>query len=253
MSASSSASSVKVLGVILSFLPIHVSAWQSLLDLPQIWTEFTSSDHLEEPHPGRLSPALCSFPLPALCLAASTILQVSTDVAYLPKALLPRTLRVPDEALLVTRGGPRPPVWSPLWVHPLHLPSHLLQPPCPPWFSEHAPTTRPRRPDSTPPVWILFPREGLPLPDEPESAHPETSPAPSLLDLTSFVIYISVISLHHGREGLLSILFPAVFLESVVCSQMAESTCNAGDPGSIPLLGRSPGEGNGNHSASTLA
>ena len=25
-----------------------------------------------------------------------------------------------------------------------------------------------------------------------------------------------------------------------------ESTCNAGDPGSIPELGRSPGEGNGN-------
>jgi len=25
-----------------------------------------------------------------------------------------------------------------------------------------------------------------------------------------------------------------------------ESTCNAGEPGSIPGLGRSPGEGNGN-------
>ena len=25
-----------------------------------------------------------------------------------------------------------------------------------------------------------------------------------------------------------------------------ESACNAGDPGSIPQLGRSPGEGNGN-------
>ena len=25
-----------------------------------------------------------------------------------------------------------------------------------------------------------------------------------------------------------------------------ESTCNAGDPGSIPELGRSPGEGHGN-------
>ena len=25
-----------------------------------------------------------------------------------------------------------------------------------------------------------------------------------------------------------------------------ESACNAGDPGSIPRLGRSPGEGNGN-------
>ena len=28
-----------------------------------------------------------------------------------------------------------------------------------------------------------------------------------------------------------------------------ESTCNAGDPGSIPGSGRSPGEGNGNHSS----
>ena len=26
------------------------------------------------------------------------------------------------------------------------------------------------------------------------------------------------------------------------------STCNAGDPGSVPVLGRSPGEGNGNYS-----
>ena len=25
-----------------------------------------------------------------------------------------------------------------------------------------------------------------------------------------------------------------------------DSVCNAGDPGSIPMLGRSPGEGNGN-------
>ena len=29
-------------------------------------------------------------------------------------------------------------------------------------------------------------------------------------------------------------------------SDCKESTCNAGDPGSIPGLGRSPGEGNGN-------
>ena len=27
---------------------------------------------------------------------------------------------------------------------------------------------------------------------------------------------------------------------------MQETTCNAGDPGSIPGMGRSPGEGNGN-------
>ena len=29
-------------------------------------------------------------------------------------------------------------------------------------------------------------------------------------------------------------------------AQMVESACNAGDPGSIPGSGRSPGEGNGN-------
>ena len=31
-----------------------------------------------------------------------------------------------------------------------------------------------------------------------------------------------------------------------VCSDGKESACNAGDLGSIPGLGRSPGEGNGN-------
>ena len=29
-------------------------------------------------------------------------------------------------------------------------------------------------------------------------------------------------------------------------AQMKESACNVGDPGSVPGLGRSPGEGNGN-------
>ena len=29
------------------------------------------------------------------------------------------------------------------------------------------------------------------------------------------------------------------------CSDSKESACNAGDPGSIPRSGRSPGEGNG--------
>ena len=34
------------------------------------------------------------------------------------------------------------------------------------------------------------------------------------------------------------------------CSLVSkESLCNAGDPGLIPGLGRSPGEGNGNHSS----
>ena len=33
---------------------------------------------------------------------------------------------------------------------------------------------------------------------------------------------------------------------TVGCSDSKESACNAGDPGSIPRSGRSPGEGNGN-------
>ena len=37
--------------------------------------------------------------------------------------------------------------------------------------------------------------------------------------------------------------FPGAFTES---SSGKESTCNAGDPSSIPVLGRSPGEKNGN-------
>ena len=32
-------------------------------------------------------------------------------------------------------------------------------------------------------------------------------------------------------------------------SEVRASACNAGDPGSIPGSGRSPGEGNGNHSS----
>ena len=33
---------------------------------------------------------------------------------------------------------------------------------------------------------------------------------------------------------------------SLVAQMVKESACNAGDPGSIPGLGRSPGGGNGN-------
>ena len=35
-------------------------------------------------------------------------------------------------------------------------------------------------------------------------------------------------------------------MKSPCGSDSKESACNAGDPGSIPGLGRSPGEGNGN-------
>ena len=41
-----------------------------------------------------------------------------------------------------------------------------------------------------------------------------------------------------------------IVIRSFPCSSVGkESTCNAGDPGSIPVSGRSPGEGNGNHSS----
>ena len=36
------------------------------------------------------------------------------------------------------------------------------------------------------------------------------------------------------------------FTMASLVAQMVESACNVGDPGSIPALGRSPGEGNGN-------
>ena len=36
-------------------------------------------------------------------------------------------------------------------------------------------------------------------------------------------------------------------------SDSKASACNAGDPGSIPGWGRSPGEGNGNPKSNTLA
>ena len=50
----------------------------------------------------------------------------------------------------------------------------------------------------------------------------------------------------HAQE-----IFDAVFFEGWSCVPSllftwGPSACNAGDPGSIPGLGRSPGEGNGN-------
>ena len=42
-------------------------------------------------------------------------------------------------------------------------------------------------------------------------------------------------------------LYYICFLKGFPCgSEVKESACNAGDPGSIHGLGRSPGEGNGN-------
>ena len=41
-------------------------------------------------------------------------------------------------------------------------------------------------------------------------------------------------------------LCPALFLKASLVAQTTKTACNAGDPGSIPGLGRSPGEGNDN-------
>lgn len=79
-----------------------------------------SSHRLEEPRPGRLSPAPCSFPLPALCLAAFMILQVSTDVAHLPTEFQMKPFTSPVGVLVPPCGY--------LWVHLLRIPSHVLQP-----------------------------------------------------------------------------------------------------------------------------
>ena len=59
-----------------------------------------------------------------------------------------------------------------------------------------------------------------------------------------FLIIILVNKLHTEREGIL-VFFIHTF-DSPGGSEGKESACNAGDPGSIPGLGRSPGEGNGN-------
>ena len=49
-----------------------------------------------------------------------------------------------------------------------------------------------------------------------------------------------IVSFIHPKGNVLS--FPWSFVAQLV----EESACSAGDPGSIPGLGRSPGEGNGN-------
>ena len=58
-----------------------------------------------------------------------------------------------------------------------------------------------------------------------------------------------------GPQTLCSHSLLALFLRRILCQALwgfpggsdgKESACNVGDPGSIPRLGRSPGEGNGN-------
>ena len=60
---------------------------------------------------------------------------------------------------------------------------------------------------------------------------------------------LSSSSMHEGKH---SDLWGRIVIIPVICmgfpggSGSKESACNTGDPGSIPGLGRSPGEGNGN-------
>ena len=49
-----------------------------------------------------------------------------------------------------------------------------------------------------------------------------------------------------GYVMLLNLCLNRNVLSNVLGSDSKESACNAGDPGSIPGSGRSPGEGNGN-------
>ena len=42
------------------------------------------------------------------------------------------------------------------------------------------------------------------------------------------------------------IISKEMFIEMINSSDSKASTCNEGDPGSLPGSGRSPGEGNGN-------
>ena len=51
----------------------------------------------------------------------------------------------------------------------------------------------------------------------------------------------------YGREGRLTELnYLSILLKPLVAQRGKASVCCAGDLGSIPGLGRSPGEGNGN-------
>ena len=59
----------------------------------------------------------------------------------------------------------------------------------------------------------------------------ENIPSPFTLSLAMWLSLVNEIRCEHGAS---------------LVAHMVESACNAGDLGSIPRLGRSPGEGNGN-------
>ena len=69
--------------------------------------------------------------------------------------------------------------------------------------------------------------------------------SPTLVVFLLFVCFLIVATLIYVRWYHTVVLL-CVFLMSSCSSVGKESACRAGDPGSIPGLGRSPGEGNGN-------
>ena len=69
--------------------------------------------------------------------------------------------------------------------------------------------------------------------------------SPTLIVFLLFVCFLIVATLIYVRWYHTVVLL-CVFLMSSCSSVDKESACRAGDPGSIPGLGRSPGEGNGN-------
>ena len=63
-----------------------------------------------------------------------------------------------------------------------------------------------------------------------------------LLSLCDSLMSVKEGSLHTEYKGLANTYLGILFMAQMVKA----SACNAGDPASIPGLGRSPGEGNGN-------
>ena len=58
-------------------------------------------------------------------------------------------------------------------------------------------------------------------------------------------VCVSNVCVYHSPETLISEKLPTSYSPKSDSSAGKESTCNAGDLGSIPGLGRSPGEGKG--------
>ena len=62
-----------------------------------------------------------------------------------------------------------------------------------------------------------------------------------------FSVYVTELSgQSHGCKGALKSTRPSLSIQFMSLHEVKASACNAGDLGSIPGLGRSPGEGNGN-------